>query len=313
MTFRFEDPAWLALLALLPLLALLLRRWGAAARPAILFSSTGLAGSLPRGWRLRLRPLLPALRLAAAALVIVALARPQRGEAQGIVPGEGIDMVLLLDISSSMDQRAGPEGTKLEVAKTVLKEFVRGRESDRIGLVAFQRETYLASPLTLDYRALERIVDDLNSDLLPDGTAIGLAMAEGLNALRESQARSRIMILLTDGENNEELVTPEEAAALAGSLRVRTYAIGFGQRGGGGINEEALQQIAEVTGGRYYYAGDADTLRQIYQEIGRLETSRVERDRFTRYRDLAPFLLVPAIGLVLAEVALAATVLRRVP
>ncbi|HEY8490156.1 MAG TPA: VWA domain-containing protein, partial [Dehalococcoidia bacterium] len=304
MTFRFADPAWLALLALLPLLVLALRR-ARAARPAILFSSTGLARDLPRGWRARLLPAVPALRLAAAALVILALARPQRGEALGTVPGQGIDIVLLLDISSSMDQPAGPEGSKLDVAKAVLKEFVQGRESDRIGLVAFQKETYLASPLTLDYRALQRLVDDLNSELLPDGTAIGLAMAEGLNALRESEARSRIMILLTDGENNEHLVEPEDAAAMAASLRVRTYTIGFG-REGDNLDEETLQRIAETSGGRYYHAGDAGALREIYEEIGRLETSRVERDRFTRYRELAPYLLVPAVGVVLLELALAA-------
>jgi Ca-activated chloride channel family protein len=262
---------------------------------------------------------LPALRLLAVALLILAMARPQRGEASGTLPSEGIDIVLLLDISSSMTHTAGGGQTKLEAAKAVVKEFIRSRENDRVGLVVFQEETYLGSPLTLDYSALARIVDQMDRDLLPDGTAIGLATMEGLNTLRESEAKSRIMILLTDGQNNQHLVEPEQAAEIAATLNVRVYTIGFAASGpsagpgASGIDEETLQRMAEVTEAQYYRATDAETLREIYREIGELETSRVERQGFTRYDELAPFLLVPALGLVLMEAALAATALRRAP
>lgn len=314
-----------ALLLLLPALALLFAsRWrsSAASRPALavadLSALSAVRGDRPT-WRVRLRWLPIALRALAILLLVIAAARPQRGLATTFVPEDGIDIVLALDISGSMEQltvlptgRPGP--SRLAAARTVLQDFVRSLEGHRVGLVVFKSQSLLMSPLTVDRAAMERTVSALQTDILPDGTAIGLGLAESLNVLRNSDARSRVVVLLTDGENNAGEIAPLQAGQLAKTLGVRVYTIGFvSGRGASGVDEEMLRRISTDTGGTYSSAATQAELAQTYETIGTLERSRVGERRFTQFQELAPWLAGGAIALLLAEAALRASWLRRYP
>lgn len=319
---HFAYPFLLWLLALVPLLALgrwwRQRRW----RPPTLPLSTvaPLQGARP-SWRVRLRPALFALRLAAVALVVVAAARPQQGRASEDIEAEGVDIVLTLDVSRSMvDSRLGGRPS-LTVAKEVAAQFVAGLKNDRAGLVVFQGESRVLSPLTLDRNAIEEMIGRVENGILPEGTAIGLAMADALNLLRESQAKSRAVVLVTDGENNVHEVEPLEAARIAEALKIRVYTIGVissapgGQPGqpGNSVDEEALKEIARLTDARYFRATDAEALGEIYRNIGELERSRLGQEQFSVYDERAAYFLGPAFALLLLEAVLASTLWRRVP
>ena len=315
--YRFESPLLLLLLLLLGPMVWWLRR--PQPKAALRLSSlAGLRGTAP-SWRVRLRPLLLSLRLLAIALIIVALARPQRGEANAAVENHGIDIVIAQDLSGSMTEPFGPQSgpgphdTRLSAAKRLSAQFVQQRTDDRIGLVVFESETRVMSPLTDDHQAVRSIIGKLDTNLLPDGTAIGAGLASALNVLRGSQARSRVVILLTDGENNVHEIEPEEAAKLAKALGIRVYAIGIIDPRTNEVDVNALKAIAEPTGGTFFPATSPSALADVYQRINQLEKSRVERLHFTRYDELAPYLLVPALVLILAEAALASTIFRRVP
>jgi Ca-activated chloride channel family protein len=316
--FTFDWPFALALLVLLPVLVLWERRLARGAA-AVRLSTTATVRQAPATWRTRLRWLPQTLRFAALALLIVALARPQAGRADAVVPAEGIDIVLALDSSSSMRTPTGGEQSRLDVARDVLERFVAARENDRLGLVVFRSRSFVLSPLTLDYSSFQGLLQDVGRIDLPDGTAVGMAIADSLNLLRDSKAQSRIVILLTDGENNRSEVPPLTAARLAQTLGVRVYTIGA--VGGPGVidqarlsaTEQALSQIAEVTDGQYFRAENPETLAAVYQSIDELERSRLGGERFAATDELAPWLLLPALGLLLAEVGLRTTVLRRLP
>ena len=330
MSIHFESPYFLLLLLLLPVVAAWQFRRPSGRRPAgaLTLASLRLVSDLRPTWRVRHRWVLPALRLLALVLLILALARPQTGRAGAVVPAEGIDIVLALDISGSMTESTLGDKTPLEAAKQVVSDFIAGRENDRLGLVAFRSQSLALSPLTLDYQALQEMVARADDSPIPDGTAIGLAVADSLNLLRESGARSRIVILLTDGENNRLEVEPLAAARIAGALKIRVYTIGVvgsPRAGSGGespagtpaprpsVDEEALRRMAEVSGGRYYRADSPDTLAQIYDEIGKLEKSRVGQERFSAFDERSALFLVPALALLGLEVLLASTVFRRAP
>lgn len=314
------------LLALLPLAAALLawRRWRRpAVSPALLVVALApIAAAAGRaGWRVRTRWAPGALRVLALALLVVALARPQRGLAVASLPEEGIDIVLALDISGSMSERTQPGvggggPTRLEAAREVIADFTGSIEGDRVGLVVFQSRALVLSPLTLDHVALRRTVRGLESGLLPDGTAVGLGLAEALNVLRDSNARSRVIVLLTDGANNAGEVAPAQAAQLAKALGIRVYTVGFVSRsagGGAGVDETTLRRIAAETQAAYYDAATEEELQRAYEAIGALERSRVAERRFTSYREFGPWLALAAIGLLVAEAGLRATVWRRHP
>jgi len=259
----------------------------------------------------------PNLSMRMSALA-AAVARPQRGLALTTLPEDGIDIVVVLDVSGSMSQLAEPgrnAPSKLEAAQEVIGEFIESLEGDRIGLVAFQSRAILLSPLTLDHDALGRQVDAAESGLIPDGTAIGLGIAEALNLLRESPARSRIAVLLTDGENNQGEVPPMQAARIAETLGIRIYTIGLhgAARGGSQVDVRLLQQIAAVTDAGYFDAATQVELSEAYREVRRLERSRVGERRFTEFREYGPLLAVAALLLLAAEVGLRATVFRRYP
>jgi Ca-activated chloride channel family protein len=319
MNVEFENPQFLLLLLLVPPLLL----WRGVGRPAegsLGFGSVSLLRDLAPTWRVRYRPALTLLRALALVLLVLALARPQSGQAEALVPAEGIDIVLALDTSSSMSQTTLGEQTRLDVARSVLADFVRGRENDRLGLVVFRSESLVVSPLTLDYGVLEELVKEVDGGVLSDGTAIGMAVADSLNLLRESRARSRIVILLTDGENNRFEVEPLEAARIAEALKMRVYTIGVVDPPEGravpsrlNVDERALEELAEVSGASYHRASSPETLAQIYDEIGRLEKSRVGREHFAAFDERAAHFLIPGLALLALEVLLASTVFRRIP
>lgn len=320
---RFENPWLLLLLLVVPVLLLYLRF--RQAPPGVLrFATLTRFRGVRRGWRVRLRWVPTALRLLAIALLIVAVARPQRGRASTLVPSEGIDIALVLDVSGSMTaSRLGP-GTRLDVAKQVLVDFIKDREGDRMSLIAFRSRSTVLSPMTLDKRALIDAVTRISDNYPPtqvitDGTAIGLGVSEALNLLRDSRAKSRIMILLTDGANNVPDVPPLQAARLAEALHIRIYTVGVvdqparGQRPASDVDEQALQEMANLTGGKYYRATSAEMLREIYAEISSLEKSDVGKEHYTVFDELAPYLFVPAFLLLLTEVGLSSLVFRRIP
>lgn len=267
-------------------------------------------------WRLRASRLLPVARGLAIVALAGALAGPHAGDAKAVVPAEGIDVALSLDISSSMTSSIRGSKNRLEAAKEVIREFIKGRQNDRIGLVVFQRDAIPLAPPSLDYKALDRMVADVNTGILPDGTGIGVGLAAAVNLLRDSTAATRVVILLTDGQHNAESIKPIDAAQLAEALRVRVYTIGLvseGRSGGAEVDEELLTKIAESSGGRYYSAGNKDDLAKIYEEIGDLEKSRVGREHFERFTEMEGILTGLAALLIAAEIGLRATWLRSIP
>ena len=312
---RFADPWLLLLLALLPIVALLAwPRRGAS--PGVRMGSIADITAVPT-WRVRFEPALALVRVLAAAAIILAVARPQRGEATTVIEGEGIDIVLAYDVSSSMTQPFAGRASRLEVAEDVLQGFVEERTNDRVGLVAFQGSSITLSPLTTDYRALSEMVAAAGRLRLVDGTAIGTALGESVNVLRGSDAPTRIVILMTDGENNRGELQPLAAARIAERLGVRVYTVGvvtegrLPLRGNPEVDEEALRRMAEITGGTYTRADNPQTLRDVYTDISRLEKSRFEGETFTRFREIAPYFLAAAAIALAFEVALRSTVFRR--
>lgn len=316
MDLRFDDPWILLLLLALPALALVAFRFRGE-RPAIAVGRLAPAARSRRTWRMRAQPLLPFLRLAAVALLIVALARPQRGEAVAGTGAEGIDIVLAYDASSSMTQPFARGQSRLEAAENVLKRFVEGRENDRVGLVIFRGNALTLSPLTNDYAAVSEAVSVAPTLRLDDGTAIGVAMAESVNLLRTSESASRIVILLTDGENNSPAIEPLAAARIAETLGIRIYTIGVVSGGANrsqsslNVDEAALREIANITGANYNRAEDPGALQDIYTNIDELEKSRFEGEDLTRYAEVASPLLALAAILLASELALRFTIFRR--
>jgi Ca-activated chloride channel family protein len=320
-TVRFADPMVLALLLVVPALAFVAFARERRSGGALLFSSLALIPGRRRAWRTRLRPALIVLRAVALVLLIAALARPQVVRASEIA-SEGIDIAMILDVSGSMTSPGFGRGnvTKLDAVKKVVIDFVGGLKNDRAGLVIFGSDALLLSPLTLDTNALKELTQPIESGRLVGGaTAIGTGLATGLNVLRGSTAKSKVAILLTDGENNAGQITPADAAKAARILGVRVYTIGAilaseRQRGAIPVNESELRDIAESTGGRYFSASDESALRQIYDEIAVLERTRIGvRTEFAAYQDvMLPFLLAGALVLVL-EMLVGLTLLRRMP
>lgn len=316
--FRIEDPWLLGLLALVAACWLATRRLRRRSPGALLISSVAPLRGVRPSWRIRYRWALTPLRLLAACLLVLALARPQVGKASARIPAQGIDIVLALDVSGSMLDPGLSAGSKLEGAKRAIKEFIAGRKNDRVGVVIFESESRVVSPLTLDYRQLQQIVDKVNNGLLRDGTAIGLGIADSANLLRESRARSKVIILATDGENNQHRLEPEDAVKIAEqALKVKLYTIGLVQQGAPAnaveVDEKLMRRLAEQTGGAYARATTGDQLHKIFDHISKLETSQVERQHYTKFDELAGWFLVPAIGLLALEVILAGTIFRRAP
>jgi len=281
------------------------------------------------------RAVLGLLRAVALALLVVALARPQAGRATTAVHREGVDVVLAVDVSGSMLAEdfslGGKRASRLDAVKAVVKEFVEARPEDRIGLVLFSARPYTQCPMTLDHGWLLQNLARARVGMIEDGTAVGSALASAVNRLRASTAKSKFVVLLTDGQQNAGTITPETAAEAAATLGVKVYTVGAGTRGlapypvqdmfGGivyrpmrvDIDEDALQKVAAKTGARYFRATDTKSLSDVYAEIDRSEKTKFEAPEYVDYRELYPWLVWPALGLVLAEVGLGETVLRKLP
>jgi Ca-activated chloride channel family protein len=313
---RLADPWALALLALVALAALVSIRRERQVSGGVLFSSLALVAGLGRSRRASLRWLLLPLRLAAAVLVVVALARPQVSHAAIEIPAEGIDIVLALDVSSSMAQGDFGGTSKIAASKKVILDFLGGLSQDRVGVVVFAGEGLVLSPLTLDYTAPQRLIEPLEAGKpVPDGTAIGTGVATALNVVRGSSAKAKAVILLTDGENNMGEIGPLDAAELARVVGVHLYTIGaVQQRGAPSVDERLLQRMSEIAGGKYYKVSDEGTLAAVYEEVSALERSRVgTRTVAGGLQDAQLGFLAAALALVVLHVLLGTTLLRRVP
>ncbi len=320
MPFQWANPYFLLLLLILPALAFHRRR---RRDGSVVFPSLALASRLRPSLRGRLRAALLPVRAASLALLVVALARPQWGRADDALPGQGIDIVVAMDVSYSMLEGDMGKVNKLEAAKRAAQDFLRERKEDRIGLVIFGGRSLTYSPLTTDYNALQDIVGRIDGGSLGGGTAIGMGVAEAVNLLRDSRAKSRVVVLLSDGENNAGSVSPLQAAQIAKLLKVKVYTVGVfsGEEilGRGTsqarlrVDEEILKRVGEMTEGAYFRAASEDTMKGIYRYIEALEKSRLESKRYAGFEELGPYLLLTALLLVTVEVSLANTVLRQFP
>lgn len=327
---EFVNPWWLYGLLLLPLLVFYHIRKIRKQQVYMRVSSTKPVMELT-SLRTRLYPFLPILSLLALASLIIALARPQLSLKEEEVKAEGIDIVIAMDVSSSMlAQDFQPN--RLSVSKEVAKSFIDKRIYDRIGLVVFAAESYTQCPLTTDHRVVKDFLDGLQAGILEDGTAIGMGLASGVNRMKESESKSKVVILLTDGVNNSGYIRPMTAAEIAKELDTKVYTIGVGTRGralmpqqrrGDGeylyrmvnvnIDEALLQQIADDTGGKYYRATDEESLQAIYTEIDALEKTEIQVTTFKRYsEEFRPFLIFAMIVFFL-EVLLRMTLFRTLP
>jgi Ca-activated chloride channel family protein len=293
-----------------------------------------MAAKLPRSWRITWRPILTAMRLLTIAMALLALARPQIVQGKETITGEGVEIALALDISGSMASLDFEPQNRLEASKQVIGDFIVERPYDKIGLVVFAHEAFNQSPLTLDHSMVSRSLDQINlaGDMgLDDGTAIGLGIANAASMLTNSDAESKVIILLTDGVNNAGQIDPLTAAEAAKALGIKVYTIGAGRPGqvpvptqtlfGGSrivyqesvLDEATLQQVADVTGGQYFRAEDTEGLREIYNAINDMEQSQVEVEVYNQYFELAGYLLVPALLIFLAEMVLRHTTFRKIP
>lgn len=308
-----EFGAPLVLFGIVPVIAILAAQV-LQERPAVAIADAGpLAAASRTTLRMRLRWLPDVLRALAIVLLILAAARPREGLALTTLPEEGIDIVAVVDVSSSMSQTASPQETRLQAARRVLDEFADTLQGDRLGLVAFQSRALTLSPLTRDVDAIQRRIEELGPGLVPDGTAIGLGITEGVSLLEDSQARSRVLVLLTDGENNAGEIEPFAAARVAEALGIRMYTIGLTGPGAVGIDVPALEEMAEITGGAFFDARTPAELEAAYEEIGALERSRIGEREFVAWREYGPWLAFLAAGLVLGDTLLRSTWLRRQP
>lgn len=288
------------------------------------------SGTLPFSWRSTARHWLPQLRWVALALLVVALARPRREWQEEKVKADVVDIMLAMDISPSMLSRDF-EPDRLSVARAMASDFVEKRPYDRLGLVAFSAEAFTQCPLTTDRHMVRQFIQELQVGVLQDGTAIGMGLATAVNRLKDSPSKSKVVILLTDGENNAGYISPEQAAELAKALNTRVYTIGLGteglvlspsQRNLDGTYEfdfrmsnfdtELLEKIAHDTGGKFYRARSANDLRDIYAQIDQLEKTKVEINTIRKVSEWFGYFMAPALLLLLLEILLRWGLLRSV-
>lgn len=327
---RFENPRVLWLLVVLaPMVAYYVYRT-VQGRAAIRVSTVGGVQRLRRTYRYWLRHAPFVLRSLVVALVIFAMARPQSSEDRQNVNAEGIDIVMALDISGSMLARDFTPD-RLTAAKDIGSKFIIGRPTDRIGLVVFAGEAFTQSPITTDHVSLVNLMNQIESGMIDDGTAIGNGLATAVNRLKESDSPSKVVILLTDGVNNSGQIDPLTAADIAADYGIRVYTIGVGTEGvapmpalnaWGGvsfvqskveIDEKMLREIADKTGGRYFRATDNTKLAEIYAEINQLEKAKVEVENLVKYSEVYHLWLLLAVGLLLVEILCRYLFLRQIP
>jgi Ca-activated chloride channel family protein len=306
-------------------------------RASIRYSNIGTLQRLEPSTTVLLRRVVESLRVITVALLIMAMARPQTGRKLTEVRTEGIDIVLVLDTSGSMqaldldaDRPIERRRDRLDVAKAVVAEFVEGRKNDQIGLVVFGSEAFTQCPLTLDHGILATFLDRVEIGIAGDATAIGSALGTAVKRLRDSEAESKVVILLTDGRSNAGSLSPQKAAEIAETFGIKVYTIGAGTRGKAPfvvdsffgkqvvyenveIDEETLRKIAEQTGGAYYRAEDKEALESIYEEIDQLETTEITTSTYMEYNERFRLFVFPAMALLLLEIVLLGTRFRKLP
>jgi Ca-activated chloride channel family protein len=325
----FAYPWILYFLIIVPLMLVWYWFKGRQKQPSITYSSLSIFRNIAFSWRERFRHIPIILRALAVALLIIALARPQNFSSGENIYTEGIDIAMVLDISGSM-LAEDLKPNRIEAAKNVIDNFIKGRTSDRIGLVIFARDSFTQCPLTVDYSVLLNLLSQVKSGMIEDGTAIGNAIANGVNRLKDSKSKSKIIILLTDGVNNAGEVDPVFAAQIAKTFGIRIYTIGVGTKGEAPypvqtpfgtryqmipveIDESVLRQISNITGGEYFRATDNKTLQAIYDKIDKLEKSRVEITSYRNAKELFYGWLGAGLFLLVLEVGLSKSIFRRLP
>jgi len=328
---RLAHPYYLLLLLLIPGLIWWWQRRHRALTAGLIYSDTGLIRPAQRSSQALRRYLPFILRGAVLLLFILALARPQSGRHGEEILTEGIDIVLCLDISSSMKAEDFQPRNRLHVAKETAAAFISGRKTDRIGMVVFAAKSLTQCPLTLDRDILLDFLERVDIGMIEDGTAIGLAIGTSINRLRDSEADSKVIVLLTDGINNRGQIDPLTAARMAAAFDIRIYTIGAGTQGTAPypvedrffgkryvqmpveIDEETLTEIAEITGGHYFRATDAEGLKEVFDRIDQMEKTLVKTRQYVEYSEKFHYALIPALFLLIVEVALARTILRKLP
>ncbi len=330
----FQIPGWVILAAgaiVLAVMAYYYIRKASANTASVRYSDLSLVKTGRRTLRQRLRPMLFVLRLLALALLFIAMARPQSGSQKRDIETEGIDIVLALDISGSMEAVDFKPHNRLYVAKEEIHKFIDRRTNDRIGLLIFARTSFIQCPLTLDYGTLKAFLEQVDFRQLDDGTAIGIALANSVNRLRDSDAKSKVVILLTDGVNNVPEIDPMTAANVAKTMGVKVYTIGAGAPGksmykvndpifgsryvymDSDLDEETLTAIATKTGGKYFRARSEKELEEIYAEIDEMEKTKIKVHEYVQYHELFFGFLLTGFAIMLCEMLLSQTYLRKIP
>lgn len=327
----FAHPLFFSLMIFLPLIFFLKDQKSGKIR----YSSLKiLKASLVKKQRFHPRIILLLLRVFTLVLFILALARPQVGKTLSEVSSEGIDIMLALDTSESMRaldfKKKNKPVERLEIVKDVVRDFIKNRTGDRMGLIVFGEDAFTQCPLTLDHGILMDFIDKIEVGMAGKATAIGQALALGVNRVKDVKRKSKIIILLTDGRSNAGHVPPEKAAVLAKKYHIKVYTIGVGTKGKApflvktvfgssyayqnvDIDEKTLRSIAELTGGRYYRATDKDELEEIYREIDQLETTEIKIKEYTEYKEIFGLFILMALFLLSIEIILSQTVLRKIP
>ncbi|MDQ1271828.1 MAG: Ca-activated chloride channel [Planctomycetota bacterium] len=329
----FHDPLALILIGIIPPLIYFYFRRRETSQ--VIFPSLHALKKLKPSFFQRYRYVLIILRSTAIALFVIALARPQHGNEQTKVKTEGIDIVLAVDVSGSMlaedFEIGGRRHNRLYVIKQVVKDFIQKRTNDRLGLVVFAGRAYTQCPMTLDYGMLLQLLEKVEIGMVEDGTAIGSGIGSSVDRLKNTKAKSKVVILLTDGRNNSGEIDPFTAAEIAKTLGIKVYTIGAGTKGLApfpaidlfgntvmrqvkiDIDDDALREIAKITDGKYYRATDTESLKEIYRQIDKLEKTESEVTQYTEYSELFHYFLLPAFGLLLFELGLKKTKFRKIP
>lgn len=330
--YRFADPQYLLALLILPALIWWYYKTLIGSSGKLKYSDIKLLKNLTPSLKQRLRHVLFLLRLAGITMLVLALARPQSSSKEEEITTEGVDIVLAMDVSSSMLAEDFKPNNRLTAAKIVAEDFIKDRKNDRLGMVIFAGESFTQCPLTLDYGVLLTMLSEIKvADKDWDGTAIGMGIVNAVNRLRDSKAKSKVVILLTDGVNNRGQVDPITAARIAQAYKIKIYTIGAGTRGTAmypvdnpmfgrqyvpmqvEIDEDVLREIASITGGTYFRATNEDKLKDIYQEIGEMEQTKIEVKEYTRYEEFFIYFLGIGLLLLLVELILANTFFKKLP
>ena len=328
---RFQYSYFLLLLIAVPILIYLFFRKDYSKRGTIRFPNLNIVKKVNTGRAGKAKIIIFMFRIIAITLIIIALARPQSGSKEEEVITEGIDIILAMDVSTSMRAEDFKPIDRLQAAKIVASDFVKGRANDRIGMVVFAGNSFTQCPLTLDYSIVLKFLEEIETGMIEDGTAIGMAIGNCVNRLKESKAKSKVVILLTDGRNNRGELDPITASYVAKAFNIKIYTIGAGKLGEAlypiddpifgkryvrmpvEIDEDLLRKIADITSGKYFRATDEEKLSRIYKEISEMEKTEIKVKQYTRYSELMTFFINPALFLIFLEIFLSNTIFRKIP